>query len=282
MGMHIGNNSWARHLGKWHTIYLKRERWGEDPVYVDDNEWDKQHKTIYGSTAAIFDLSLYSTLVPPLPCTSSLPTLYSKDCIPTLIKDSPDTGIIHTGTSDLRNKENAEIIKNITDIAEICEHGVNIFVSAITFREQFNEKVSTINHFLQHSTHNFTLIENDNITREHIWKDKFHLNTHGTINIGNNFINTLTDLHTSLQPSLTTNVNHLVIGQLHTNSLRNKFDALQMLIKGNIDIFVVTESKLDSSFLSQQFAMDGYIQFRADRNADGEGVLIYRQDTPCR
>ena len=75
------------------------------------------------------------------------------------------------------------------------------------------------------------------------------------------------------------NVNRLVIGQLNINSLRNKFDALQMLIKGNIDIFVVTESKLDSSFPSQQFAMDGYIQFRADRNADGGGVVIYvRQD----
>ena len=52
---------------------------------------------------------------------------------------------------------------------------------------------------------------------------------------------------------------------------------------GNIDIVVVTESKLDSSFPSQLFAMDVYIQFRADRNADVGRVLIYvRQDIPCR
>ena len=56
-----------------------------------------------------------------------------------------------------------------------------------------------------------------------------------------------------------------------------------MIIKGNADIFVVTESKLDDTFPSQQFAMDGYIQFRSDRNADGGGVLIYvKQDIPCR
>ena len=67
------------------------------------------------------------------------------------------------------------------------------------------------------------------------------------------------------------NVNRLVIGHLNINSLRNKFHALQMIIKGNADIFVFTESKLDDSFPSQQFAMDGYIQFRADRNADGGG-----------
>ena len=114
-------------------------------------------------------------------------------CIPTLIKDSPDTVVIRTGTNYLRNKEHEEIIKSIWGIVEICgQHGVHN-VSAITFREQFNEKVSSINNFLRHrqSTHNFTFIENTNITREHIWKDKIHLNTYGTINIENNFINTL-------------------------------------------------------------------------------------------
>ena len=115
--------------------------------------------------------------------------------IPTLAKDSPDTVIIHTGTNDLRNTENEHIIKNIMDIVDLCaKQGVNnILVSAITFREQFNEKASTINNFLLHkqTLHNFTFIENNNITREHMWKDKIHLSTHGTINIANNFINAL-------------------------------------------------------------------------------------------
>ena len=86
-----------------------------------------------------------------------------------------------------------------------------------------------------------------------------------------------------LQDAKLKNVNRLVIGHLNINSLRNKFDALQMLIKDNIDIFVITESKLDDSFPSKQFAINGYIQFRADRDADGGAVLIYvREDIPCR
>ena len=241
-------------------------------------------------------------------------------CIPTLKKDSPDTVIIHTGKNVLRNREDEEIINNIMDIVEICEtNGVNnIYVSAITFREQFNEKASSINNVLwrRHPIYNFTFIENTNISREHIWKDKIHLNTINIANIANNFINTLNKRFSdwlapvSLQPSLTIrddfpdlntllttdlllekeqtiplkilkdiklkNVNRLVIGQLNINSFRN------ILIKDNIDIFVVTESKLDSSFPSQQFSMDGYIQFRADRNAGGGGVLVYvRQDILC-
>ena len=54
------------------------------------------------------------------------------------------------------------------------------------------------------------------------------------------------------------NLNRLVIGQLNINSIRNKFESLKLLVKGNIDIMVITESKLDSTFPSEQFAIEGY------------------------
>ena len=54
------------------------------------------------------------------------------------------------------------------------------------------------------------------------------------------------------------NVNRLVIGHININSLRNKFESLKILIKGNIDLLVITESKLDESFPTQQFAIDGF------------------------
>ena len=44
------------------------------------------------------------------------------------------------------------------------------------------------------------------------------------------------------------NVNRLVIGHININSLRNKYEYLKTQIKGNIDILVITESKLDDSF----------------------------------
>ena len=52
-------------------------------------------------------------------------------------------------------------------------------------------------------------------------------------------------------------------------------------MKDNIDII---ESTLVASFPLQQFAIEGYsLHFRADRDSNGGGVLIYvREDIPCR
>ena len=57
-----------------------------------------------------------------------------------------------------------------------------------------------------------------------------------------------------------------------------------MLIKGNVDIIVITETKIDETFPSLQFSMEGYaLPFRLDRCADGGGILIYiREDIPCK
>ena len=41
---------------------------------------------------------------------------------------------------------------------------------------------------------------------------------------------------------------NVFLGHLNVNSLRIKFESLNELIKDTFDIFLVTESKLDSSF----------------------------------
>ena len=80
------------------------------------------------------------------------------------------------------------------------------------------------------------------------------------------------------------NVNRLTIGQLNINSIRNKFDALKSIVSGNLDILVITESKIDESFPKEQFCMKGFAPpFRLDRTANGGGVLIYvRDDITCK
>ena len=80
------------------------------------------------------------------------------------------------------------------------------------------------------------------------------------------------------------NLNRIIIGHININSLRNKFELLQSMISGNIDILVVTETKLDESFPPPQFKIQGYkLPFRMDRNQNGGGVIIYvREDIPCR
>ena len=80
-------------------------------------------------------------------------------------------------------------------------------------------------------------------------------------------------------------INHMknvIIGQLNINSLRNKFQTLVQLIHGNLDILILTETKLDHTFPEKQFIISGYKKpYRRDRNRNGGGVLIYvREDIP--
>ena len=63
------------------------------------------------------------------------------------------------------------------------------------------------------------------------------------------------------------NFNKLIIAHLNINSLRNKFEFLISLIDDNIDILMISETKLDQSFPTNQFMINGFsIPFRLDPN----------------
>ena len=61
-------------------------------------------------------------------------------------------------------------------------------------------------------------------------------------------------------------------------------DKLKLFAQDKVDILIVTETKLSSTFPTSQFMIDGYSeQYRFDRNKNGGGVLIYiREDTPSK
>ena len=71
---------------------------------------------------------------------------------------------------------------------------------------------------------------------------------------------------------------NVIFGHLNINSLRNKFESISELIKGKFDIFLINETKLDASFLSNQFAMSGYKFVRKDRNKFGGEIAFYIND----
>ena len=56
--------------------------------------------------------------------------------------------------------------------------------------------------------------------------------------------------------------NRVIIGHININSIRNKFDHLIAITKGNDDVLMISETKLDESFLSMQFKIDEYNIFR--------------------
>ena len=78
------------------------------------------------------------------------------------------------------------------------------------------------------------------------------------------------------------NLNKLVIAHLNINSIRNKFDFFVEKIKGNVDILMISETKLDDSFPMGQFLIDNFSEpIRLDRNKNGGGILLYiREDIP--
>ena len=72
------------------------------------------------------------------------------------------------------------------------------------------------------------------------------------------------------------NVDRLIIGHLNINSLRNKFEMLREIIQDKLDILLISETKVDPSFLSSQFTLDGFSSpFRLDRNSSTGGIMLF-------
>ena len=75
----------------------------------------------------------------------------------------------------------------------------------------------------------------------------------------------------------------LFFEHLNVNSVRNKSEALEFLIKDKLDVFLVSESKLDSSFPEAEFKIPGYRIFRQDRDEYGGGLIFFNnQNIPCK
>ena len=79
-------------------------------------------------------------------------------------------------------------------------------------------------------------------------------------------------------------MNRLLIGKLNINSISNKFDQLKLLVRGKVDILVIKETKLDSTFPTSQFLIVVYSEpYRFDRNRNVSGVLNFvREDIPSK
>ena len=102
--------------------------------------------------------------------------------------------------------------------------------------------------------------------------------------MSNFLIVTISDAKKTLKNIRVSNVNKLIFGHLNINSLRNKFDLTCEQIIGSIEIFMISETKLDESFPQGQFLIEGFHSpCRFDRNKTGGGILFYvREDIPAK
>ena len=91
------------------------------------------------------------------------------------------------------------------------------------------------------------------------------------------------DAKSSLKLLRLRNIGRVIVGYLNINSVRNKLDALREIVSQNLDILMIAETKIDASFPTGQFTIEGFATpFRLDRNANGGGLLVYvRSDIPA-
>ena len=72
------------------------------------------------------------------------------------------------------------------------------------------------------------------------------------------------------------NPNKIIICRLYINSIRNKFECLTYIIDTNIDILLISETKLNDTFPESKFVINGYHPpYRNDRTDKGGGLLLY-------
>ena len=76
---------------------------------------------------------------------------------------------------------------------------------------------------------------------------------------------------------------NVILEHLNVNYLRNKIEAMEELMRNNIDISLFSATKLDETFPNQQFNISGYKMFRRDRNKHGGGIMFYiTENIPCK
>ena len=78
----------------------------------------------------------------------------------------------------------------------------------------------------------------------------------------------------------TKNPKKVTMGHLNINSIPNKFEGIMDLVSNQLDIFLISETKIDSSFPDAQFSHGGYSKpHRKDRIlGGGGGLLLYVND----
>ena len=77
---------------------------------------------------------------------------------------------------------------------------------------------------------------------------------------------------------------NLIIGSFNINSVRHKFSTVNHILgNGYLDIFGLSETKIDQTFPDGQFHIENYMCHRKDRTCKGGGLMFYvRSDIPQR
>ena len=89
----------------------------------------------------------------------------------------------------------------------------------------------------------------------------------------------MSDCNNTLKSLRKDNLNKLIFVHLNINSIRNKFELLSEQSKGNVDVLMISETKIDDSFPVGQFLIEGFCTpYKLDRNSKDGGILLYARE----
>ena len=75
------------------------------------------------------------------------------------------------------------------------------------------------------------------------------------------------DVSQILKKMRTKNLHNVIVGLLNVNSIASEFDAIKSIIPGSIGVVIVCETKLDDSYPTAQFVIEGFKKpFGLDRD----------------
>ena len=192
-----------------------------------------------------------------------------------VLNKKPTSLIVHAGTNDLTSDINllSNVNKNVIKTNKTSPNTVLTFSNIIFQKDKKNlEKTrananSWVKKFCRQTKIN--LISNDNIKEEDLGIKKLHLNRKGNSIFAKNLLNfiegnwdisllgdsyhetenasnkIISNAKRTFSDIRISNISRLFFRHLNSNSLRTKFDFLFEQIKGSIDVFMISESKLN-------------------------------------
>ena len=97
-----------------------------------------------------------------------------------------------------------------------------------------------------------------------------------------NFDQKVTDGNRVLKSLRCNSLNKMVFAHLNIKSIRKKFELLPEQVRGNVDVLMVSETKVDDSFPIGNFLIRGFSPpHRLGRVSKGGGIMLYiREDIP--
>ena len=139
-----------------------------------------------------------------------------------------------------------------------------------------NNFISSINYFLENMIPPISQCGNkDKLSSDVTTRIRDSLNRSSEMSINDVFPHCITEI----KNLRLRNVNKVIIGNLYINSLPKKFDQLREIVLKYVDVLVITETKLDDTFLTSQFLVTGFsVSYRLDQNRNEGGIMIFIRD----